>query len=612
MRDLDTVPVASAAAAPAGCLEGGPRLRRTWLAGWRNRAQLVGLALPVVLLAARAWDRRWLSDDGMINLRVVDQLLAGHGPVFNAGERVEAATSPLWIALLAFGDVTTPMRLEWIAVTVGIGLSLVGVAAASAGSARLWAQASDGVVVPVGALCLVALSPVWDFSSSGLEGGLSFCWLGVCFLLLQRWAASNHAGPAAAAIVVGIGPVIRPDFAVISVVLVGALLVGERGAAFGRRLRIIGLAAAIPGAYELFRIAYYGALVPNTYFAKEGGESNWSQGWLYLRDFVGPYRLWLPLLGLALTAVVPLLARLHRQMERRAILVVVAFPVAGVVSALAIVRGGGDFMHARLLLPSLFAVVAPAATVAIRGRTVLVLGLLPWATLSLFAFEPPRFTPDQLSTVNDHRSALHTMLGARNLVTNEDFGFAPGGVNYFEFDEDHRLYYGQTPLEIDGRPVPLAPGAPDRVLLAYGVGAISYFAGPDTYVLDMLGLGDTLSARLELDERGTLPGHEKALPTAWVWARYIDPSVDPDPTLFGPPVILADVSPTLDPRHEGELAAEINAAHAVLECADVMDLTESAKAPLGLRRVLDNLSHSIRSFTLRIPPRPTDAQRTVC
>ena len=42
------------------------------------------------------WTRRWMSDDGLIVLRTVRNLLAGNGPVFNAGERVEANTSTLW------------------------------------------------------------------------------------------------------------------------------------------------------------------------------------------------------------------------------------------------------------------------------------------------------------------------------------------------------------------------------------------------------------------------------------------------------------------------------------------------------------------------------------
>ena len=61
------------------------------------------LATPVIVLAERTWALRWMSDDGFINLRIVSQLVHGHGPVFNIGERVETSTSPLWVFVLAAG-----------------------------------------------------------------------------------------------------------------------------------------------------------------------------------------------------------------------------------------------------------------------------------------------------------------------------------------------------------------------------------------------------------------------------------------------------------------------------------------------------------------------------
>ena len=61
-------------------------------------APLAGLFLAGAL-------RRWMSDDGFINCRVAQNVLDGNGPVFNVGERVEAVTSPLWIAVLTLvGD----------------------------------------------------------------------------------------------------------------------------------------------------------------------------------------------------------------------------------------------------------------------------------------------------------------------------------------------------------------------------------------------------------------------------------------------------------------------------------------------------------------------------
>ena len=68
-----------------------------------------------------AWQHRWVGDDAFIDFRIVRQLKAGHGPVFNAGERVEAGTSPIWLMILFAADVVAPLRLEWIAVVLGIG-----------------------------------------------------------------------------------------------------------------------------------------------------------------------------------------------------------------------------------------------------------------------------------------------------------------------------------------------------------------------------------------------------------------------------------------------------------------------------------------------------------
>ena len=65
------------------------------------RASLwVSVAVVAVLFGWGAWQRRWIADDGLIVLRTVRNLLAGNGPVFNQGERVEANTSVVWTYLV--------------------------------------------------------------------------------------------------------------------------------------------------------------------------------------------------------------------------------------------------------------------------------------------------------------------------------------------------------------------------------------------------------------------------------------------------------------------------------------------------------------------------------
>ena len=79
----------------------------------------ISLWVSVLVVAALfgwgAWQRRWIADDGLIVLRTVRNLLAGNGPVFNEGERVEANTSTVWTYLVYLGAlVGGSVRLEYV------------------------------------------------------------------------------------------------------------------------------------------------------------------------------------------------------------------------------------------------------------------------------------------------------------------------------------------------------------------------------------------------------------------------------------------------------------------------------------------------------------------
>ena len=75
------------------------------------------------LWAWGAWQRRWIADDGLIVLRTVRNLLAGNGPVFNAGERVESNTSTAWTYLVYLGSVIGgPLRLEYVALALALSV----------------------------------------------------------------------------------------------------------------------------------------------------------------------------------------------------------------------------------------------------------------------------------------------------------------------------------------------------------------------------------------------------------------------------------------------------------------------------------------------------------
>lgn len=58
--------------------------------------------LPIPFLGLYAWlliRTAWVSDDGFITLRSVQNYIHGYGMVYNVGERVQTFTHPMWFLL---------------------------------------------------------------------------------------------------------------------------------------------------------------------------------------------------------------------------------------------------------------------------------------------------------------------------------------------------------------------------------------------------------------------------------------------------------------------------------------------------------------------------------
>ena len=348
-----------------------------------GRAPLTRISLWVTVAVVSAlwfwgaWQRRWIADDGLIVLRTIRNLLAGNGPVFNAGERVESNTSTAWTYLVYVGSLLGgPLRLEYVALALSLIFSVAGVAMAMLGTARLWAPRLAGnaaVFLPAGALVYIAIPPARDFATSGLENGLVTAWLGGLWWMMVRWAQgrqSTAAGLAALAFVAGLSVLVRPELALIGGVALLMMLIAERG--WARRGLIVAAGGLLPVGYQIFRMGYYALLVPQTALAKDASGSKWGQGLTYLHNLTGPYALLLPaVLVIALVAVLlvgrapaPRPDGVRRISRLQSPAAVVAFMVlSGVLQALYWIRQGGDFMHGRVLLAPLFCLLIPVAVV---------------------------------------------------------------------------------------------------------------------------------------------------------------------------------------------------------------------------------------------------------
>ncbi|HEY5699466.1 MAG TPA: hypothetical protein VIT01_18320 [Acidimicrobiales bacterium] len=590
-----------------------------------GRLVRVGIvAVPVVVLAAQAYRYRWVTDDGFIYFRVVEQLQAGNGPVFNAGERVEVFTSPLWLAVLTVADVVLPLHLEWLAVLGGIGLSVVGVVMAILG-ARLLVRHDlpDALLLPIGVLAFGAILPVWVFLSAGLENGLVFAWIGTCLWALARWADGADGVDGAVrpmragwGVLLGLGWLVRPELVVFSAAFLALVLLAQRRVQGWRsRVAFVAASVALPVAYQVFRMGYFGMVVSNTAIAKEGTDFRWGRGWAYLRNFTDPYWLWLPLLAMVAGAYVPLVRALRAHGRSVSSWVLLAFLGLGTFSGLYVVAVGGDYIHARLFLPAYFALCAPVAVVALARRYAIALVVVPWALAAGLALRPPQ---DFVQLEGDYLFVLPAP--RQGLVTRDDYGWGEGGENYSWFgDDDYYYSYFATQGRVRRWRSPdalLRPDLPRPYVIGTAMGSLGYAIDPDVRILDTLGLADAFTAHLaptSAPVNGTirhwLAGHEKPLPTPWVAARVLREGEPFDAGDLPPP----HPSGQLIPATEGEeLQEQIAWARAALACPAIQRLQEATSEPLTPGRFVSNLFDAVDNTRMRIPADPQDAYRRYC
>jgi arabinofuranosyltransferase len=569
-----------------------------------HAVQLVLLLAPVAFLVVLGWTHRWVEEDAFLNFRVVDQIRAGHGPVFNVGERVEIFTSTLWLGFLVAARSALPfIKLEYLSIAGGLVFTGLGLWWAERGAGALWERSTATTLVPFGAVVVASLPASWDWATSGLENGLTLAWLGAVMLVLARFAR-RAPGPtpvarvAGVGMLLGLGPLVRPDLAVMSAVVLAALCWVRRP----RGAQLAWLLAgffALPVLYEIFRAGYYGTLVPNTALAKDSGSAYWSQGWNYLVDLVATYWLIVPLVAFVAAAV--LVARAGQ--PRPDLVVMLALPVAGLLHALFVVESGGDYLHARLLLPSLFAIAAPFAVVPWRPRFVLVCAVVAiWALVAVAFLRPSlhrAFVPLTEHDVADGRALMSDLTepGHRPVLAT-DFAFDDGPLAKRLERE------GKRALVVTGAR-PLLHATPERTtLVSQASGVSGYRAGPAVLVQEVNSLGDPVGSRMTTTPGSNTPGHRKRETWPWILALTTRPGVEDhldirklDTSVFA--------APPLDPT-------EVRAARHALRCGALAELRSATRDSLDASRFWSNLTGAVGRTRLVVPRDPFAAERMFC
>ncbi|MDT7771001.1 MAG: arabinofuranosyltransferase [Mycobacterium sp.] len=598
--------------------------------------------MAAVLFGWGAWQRRWIADDGLIVLRTVRNLLAGNGPVFNQGERVEANTSVVWTYLVYVGSwLTWPMRLEYVALVLALGLSLLGLALLMLGTGRLFAPSLLGrraILLPAGALVYIAVPPARDFATSGLESGLVMAYLGVLWWMMVCWSQARRARPpgrvfiGALAFVAGCSVLVRPELALIGGLALIMMLIAAQG--WRRRVTIVVAGGLLPVAYQIFRMGYYGLLFPGTALAKDAGGDKWSQGLIYLSNFNQPYTLWVPVLLLAglglvlwasagrrkgIPAPAPTRGPLARTVQSPTA-VVVFILVSGLLQALYWIRQGGDFMHGRVLLTPLLCLIAPVAVVPVvvpdctrlsreagywlaGAVSALWMAVAGWA---LWAANSPGMGDDATrvtySGIVDERRFYAQATGHAHPLTAADYldyprmravlvalNNTPEGAlllpsgNYDQWDLVPPVTPQPRPNTSPDGPAPHAPEKPQEgphTVFFTNLGMVGMNVGLDIRVIDQIGLANPVAAHTARLQHGRI-GHDKNLFPDWVIAD-------------GPWV-------KWYPGVPGYLDAQfVQQAVAALQCPATQQMLNSVRAPMGLHRFVSNVLHSYEFTKYRI------------
>lgn len=234
-----------------------------------------------------------LFDDAMISMRYADNLAEGNGPVWNAFQKVEGITNPLWTCLMALFH-QLPLSAFKISFLVQLS-GLLFLVLSSVTSFYLSSLFNPGMLsIKTGSFLLTSLYyPFIYWTLGGMEtGAVTFCVLLAYFSALKNRNTSRF-NPLPYWIL-GFGTLIRFDVLIplLSLALFNLLTDSEH-----RKMHLKTSALTVflfIGGQTLARYLYYGELLPNTYYLKVTGADltlRLSRGFYILSQFIRNFNL---------------------------------------------------------------------------------------------------------------------------------------------------------------------------------------------------------------------------------------------------------------------------------------------------------------------------------
>jgi hypothetical protein len=211
-----------------------------------------------------------LLDDDMISMTYARNLAHGYGLVWiPGGPRVEGYTNLLWVCFMALFHllpISAAKMSLCIQISGGIFL-LLNLWCVREIARTLWPSSAH--VATVAVLLTAFYFPLDNWALQGTEVSILTLMSSAAVLAALRFEAPQ--GPAALAAILGISTLVRPDAAGFAFVLLATILALSPKERWRQVITIGGVVALFLAAQTAFRIAYYGDLLPNTYYLKLTG-----------------------------------------------------------------------------------------------------------------------------------------------------------------------------------------------------------------------------------------------------------------------------------------------------------------------------------------------------
>ena len=455
---------------------------------WQRLANL-GIAAAILLaFAHNASEYHFLGDDAFISFRYARNFAEGHGLVWNPGEAVEGYTNFFWVLLMAAG-IGAGVEPERLSVGLGIasGLGVLALVLARNVVRYGWCQP----LIWLAPAALVSSRTFTAWSTGGLETQFFTFFVLLALLSLGEERRRARGVPWVASGLFAIATLIRPEGAIFMAVAGFCILVDT--VVRGRSLKSVALFAlpflVVVGAHLLWRHAYYGYWLPNTFYAKVHGLW-WEQSRKFFAHFFADYRLHLFLpLGL-----IPVLVR--RRFDD------ILWLTAAAVYCGYVVYVGGDRFEFRFLvaiLPILYVLIADGLHMV-------------WCAL-------PRERPGQRALAGVITGGiavgllLSTYVGSvrPEAVRTRDGIASLGAIKSYG---ERRMFEGRYLRDLVERGVLPA----DLRVAVSGAGALPYYTMWP--MLDVYGLNDATIAHQPVRKRSYV-GHEQRLPPGYLAEKRV-------------------------------------------------------------------------------------------